>query len=191
MLNSNLEELYESLSESGYNIFNKSDSFYQDNCATYTTINGTDIILSDRKKDIYTESQNQSICQVGCELKSYNQTTRKAKCDCSVTDESTELTDLNIENLFSKKQIEESFYNTLSNSNFQVLKCYKLLFSSPFVKNIGEIFMTILFAILLVLTIIFWFMGPKKISNYINIVLKFDFTKKINNKKKIRKKMTS
>ena len=127
------------------------------------------------------------MCQIGCELKSYNQTTRKAKCDCSITDESTELTDLNIENLFTKKQIEESFYNTLSNSNFQVLKCYKLLFSSPFAKNIGEIFMTVIFAMLLILTIIFWFMGPKKISNYINFVVKYDFTKNIINKKNQKK----
>ena len=45
VLNSNLEEIYESLSESGYNIFNENDSFYQDNCATYTTANGTDMLL--------------------------------------------------------------------------------------------------------------------------------------------------
>ena len=38
--------------ESGYDIFDKSISFYNDICTKYTTENGTDIILSDRINDI-------------------------------------------------------------------------------------------------------------------------------------------
>ena len=123
-LNSDVELLVKSLSESGYNIFNENDSFYQDICATYTSVNGTDILLSDRKKDIY---QSQSMCQIGCEFQNYNSTTKKAKCDCSVISKTIE--DVHTDNLFDNKEISRSFYQTLSNSNFRVLKCYKLVFN--------------------------------------------------------------
>ena len=193
-LNDNVETLYESLSEYGYNLFNESDSFYNDNCATYTTFNGTDILLSDRKKDIYSEVQNQSMCQVGCELKLYNKTTKKLRCDCSLNQELEELTDFNIEKLFSQKVIEETFYNTLVNSNFKILKCYKLLFTSETIKNIGEIIMTILFAIFIILMIIFCIKSKKKINSYITSILRSkiittqDNMKYNKNKKKVKYK---
>ena len=84
-LNSNIKQLYSSLNESGYNLFNERDSFYDDLCTTYTSFNETDILLSDRKKDIYTEGQSQPICQKGCKLSSYDLNYHKARCDCSVS----------------------------------------------------------------------------------------------------------
>ena len=72
-----MEELYNSLSDSGYNLFNSNDSFYQDICTTYTTINGNDMLLSDRKKDIYSLSADISMSQTGCTLESYNSETKK------------------------------------------------------------------------------------------------------------------
>jgi len=71
-LNSNIKKLYNSLNELGYNLFNENYSFYQDICTTYTSENKTDILLSDRKKDIYMEGQSQPICQKGCKLSSYD-----------------------------------------------------------------------------------------------------------------------
>ena len=170
-LNDKIEELYESSSESGYNIFNKNDSFYQDNCASYTTDNGTDILLSDRKKDIYTKIQSQSMCQVGCELHSYVKERKKIKCNCSINPQSQELTDLNIENMFTRKIVEETFYKTLNNSNFRVLKCYNLLFTCNSLKNIGEIIMSIIVFIFTVLMIVFCFTSKKQIDSYINFLL--------------------
>ena len=52
----NLQEetlsLYNSLNESGYNLFDANDVFYNDICTPYTTENGTDISLFDRKEII-------------------------------------------------------------------------------------------------------------------------------------------
>ena len=179
VLNNYIEELYNSLSQSGYNIFDGNDSFYQDICATYTTINGTDILLSDRKADIYSEGQNQPICQVGCTLKSYNHNSKKAKCDCSITKYTAELTDLNIEDLFAKKVIEDNFYKTLANSNFKVLKCFKLLFTSKINKNIGEILMTIIFIIFFILMLICSFTFQRIIRLHIKIILNKTFKKEM------------
>ena len=184
-LDETMESIYDSLSESGYNLFNENDSFYQDICATYTTINGTDIILADRKKDIYTTSQSISMCQTGCQLKTYNSTTKKANCDCSIRQ--NEVKDLDIDNLFDKNEISDNFYKTLANSNFQVLKCYKLIILNDMIKkNIGEILMTIIFIILSIFLIISCVSHNHKIKSYINIILHNNKFKR--NKEKAKEK---
>ena len=100
------------------------------------------------------------MCQTGCELESYNSTSKKAKCNCSIKEET--ISNLNIDDLFDKKKISESFYKTLSNSNFQVLKCYKLIIDfSLILKNYGEVFMTIFFLIFIILMIIYCINGQK------------------------------
>ena len=112
------------------------------------------MLLYDRKKDIYEVGQNQSMCQVGCKFLAYNITSKKAKCNCTASEE--EITSLDVDDLFGKKEILDNFYNTLTNANFHVLKCYKLIIIlSKIVKNIGEILMSILFIIFLVLAIIY------------------------------------
>ena len=170
VLDDNIELIYDSLSESGYNLFNENDSFYHDICATYTTVNGTDILLSDRKTDIFASTQNQTMCQTGCELESYNSTKKKAICNCNI--KKVALNDLFVDNLFDMKEISNNFYKTLSNSNFQVLKCYKLLFSSLISKNIGEIFMAILLVIVIILNIISYINGPNKIHSFIDLIIR-------------------
>ena len=170
ILEDSLDLLNDRLSESGYNLFNENDSFYHDICAVYTTENDTDMLLSDRKNYIYSSTKNQTMCQTGCELESYNSITKKAKCSCAINKE--EITDLNVDNLFEKREIAKSFYNTLSNSNFRVLKCIQLVFSSQFKKNIGENMMTVIFILFTVLITINCIKGPEKIHYYINIILK-------------------
>ena len=45
--------LYDKMNQLGYNLFDSSDSFYHDICATFTSESGTDMLLSDRKQDIF------------------------------------------------------------------------------------------------------------------------------------------
>ena len=169
-LNSSIESIFNSLSQSGYNLCNENDSFYQDICATYTSVDGTDIILADRKKDIYSTGQSLSMCQTGCILKSYNTTTKKANCDCAVN--LNEIEDLNVENLFDKSEISEKFFKTLANANFQVLKCYKLIIDFDIIKkNYGEIIMASLFVIFFILLIISCIRHHSKIQSYISLAL--------------------
>ena len=187
-LNNDMDAIFDTLGNSGYNIFNKNDSFYQDICTTYTTVNGTDMLLSDRQKDIYTESQNLSICQTGCILLAYNKTSKKAKCNCSVEEESSsDLTDLNVDTLFTKEVIEENLFKTLKNSNFLVLKCYKKLFTLQILKNYGEILMSSIFLVFLFLTIVFCITGPKTISSFIKSILR----NKMNNMNNKRRKLNN
>ena len=69
----------------------------------------------------------------------------------------------------------------MANSNFQVLKCYKLIIDLDRIKkNIGEILMIFLFILLFILLIISCIVHQKKIHAYIQIILRtFLFNKNI------------
>ena len=165
--------LIEKTSQLGYNIFNESDSFYNDICTKFTTENGTDILLSDRKKDIFTQTLNKSICQIGCEFESYNTKSKKAKCNCEVSKDSiSEIISLNIDDLFNKKSIGENFYSTLANSNFRVMKCYYIAFDpSNFPRNYGKTFMTILLISFGITIIIYFIKGIIQIDKLLSTIL--------------------
>ena len=60
VLNDETESLYKSLNSSGYNLFDLNDSFYHDVCTTYTTADGTDLVLVDRM-NIYHDKKNKLI----------------------------------------------------------------------------------------------------------------------------------
>ena len=174
--------LYDSLSESGYNLFDSEDDFYNDICATYTSPNGTDMTLEDRKKEMFSLSGNISMCQEGCIFESYNKTTKKAKCDC---DTQTESIETNIDNInFDKKGIGNSFLSTLTNSNFLVLKCYKLALNlSKILKNKGQIIMSIIIFLYIILLLVYCIRDRKMIRVYIQGILKNKITNFNNNKK--------
>ena len=152
LLDPKIELLYQSLNESGYNLFNPNDSFYNEICTTFKTENNTDIIIEDRRKDYYESNANITLCQIGCIFQYYNITTKRSNCQCEVQNKNitTNIKDIK----FYTKEVLKNFLNTLKYSNFMVLKCYKLLLDiSKLNKNIGFIIMTIL----LILSIIFIF----------------------------------
>ena len=174
-LDSKIEELYDLLSKSGYNLFSDKNEFYNDICATYTTENGTDILLYDRRMDIYQLTVNISLCQEGCEFGSYDKNTKKAKCNCPLNQNTNEINNLDLSNIkFDKNEMLDRFKEVIDNSNFRVLKCYKLLLKfNLFIKNIGSIIMTILFILFLILLIIYKLVSSKKIHFYIQNIIKY------------------
>ena len=155
------ESLYNSGASFGYNLYDPENSFYNDICSTYTSENGTDITLSDRKNEIYNNNlKNNTLCQDDCTFISYNSTTKKAKCDCSVQTEEI-IADFNVVNV--KNLIKDSLINTLKNSNFLVLYCYKLVFSlKGQIRNIGSYIMIILFLANFILMILYFILGRKR-----------------------------
>ena len=179
-----IEGLYRWLMQSGYNLFDSKDIFYNDICAVYTTQNGTDMLLYDRRKDIYQSTVNISLCQNGCNFQSYNIITKKAKCNCIIQTNKIK-TDIS-EIKFDKNEMVDQFYETLENSNFRVLICYKLVFNlKVFKKNIGCIFMTILLFLFEILIIIYIIVGSKKINEFIQIIIKNKYFTNDNNNSNI------
>ena len=61
--------------------YNPSSDYYNDICYSYTTNDGTDIILSDRRTEYITNKM--SLCGTGCEYKGYNSEIKKSKCECN------------------------------------------------------------------------------------------------------------
>ena len=151
VLSEKIQDLYEDLADSGYNLFDINDSFYQDICTPYESENGTDVLLSDRKNDFY--SINETMCQANCNYSDYSFESTYLKCKCNVENDNID-TD-NIEK-FSGKMIFSSFYEVLKYSNFKVVKCYKLVFNiNVLTKNYGSLAVIINFSFYLAFFIIY------------------------------------
>ena len=55
-----------SFADQGIDVFNTKDNFFNDLCHKYDNKEGKDIIIDDRRADIY---QNATFCQDGCSYK--------------------------------------------------------------------------------------------------------------------------
>ena len=159
------------LKENGYNAFDINDDFYNDVCSVYTAQNGADMVLYSRKTRIYDSVKELYLCQKGCEFASFDTNTSKAECHCIAQTNDT-ITDVS-KISFEKADFFDNFYKTLYNSNFRVLKCYKLTFSSKGVKsNYGFYIMTFLLATFIAFIIVHLIVGQTRIINIINNILK-------------------
>ena len=162
-LDNNTYALYQEIKNQGYDIFNPNDDFYNDICTKYTSVNGTDMTLNDRKELIYDESK--IFCQDNCDYKGINTETSLARCQCSATS-----SEISFESKqFSGIEIITSFYDVIKFSNFIVLSCYNLVFSSDGIKkNYGFIIMLIYIIFFMIMLIIFIFTGMKKIRDQLS-----------------------
>ena len=153
---------YEKLKESGYDMFNINDQFYQDKCTPFDSSNGTDILLTDRIDNIYNNDDTQ--CQSNCQFSLYSLESKYISCSCSIN---KNINNTKIEK-FNPKKIYESFYDVLKNSNFDIMKCYKILNNKNIItKNIGCIIVIILFLGRSVCFSIFLFKGINTLKIYI------------------------
>jgi len=154
------------LNEFGYDLYNINDAFYQDICSSFTSENGTDILLSDRKSDFY---ENTSLCENDCTYKGYNLNTKRVQCECSVKEE------IKIEEENKEKSIISSIFSESSFTNIKLLKCYKLVFSKKGQQNNkGSIIFLCIISTLVILSIIYAINQEKYIIRNIS---------KINNEK--------
>ena len=151
------KQKYEELEKQGYDLFDPNDSFYKDLCTPFKSENGTDVGLNDRKIDYFNKYyDNNTQCQKDCKYDYYASNSGYIKCECSVNDNiNTEK-----EEKFENKVIYESFYDILKNSNYKVVKCYKLVFNKDIIfKNHGSILVITYFLIYLIAFVMFLFFG--------------------------------
>ena len=147
--------IYGELKNQGYDIYNPNDTFYNDICTKYTSVNYTDLTLNDRKEIFY---DNKIFCQENCQYSGINLDIMHAKCECSLS-----TTEIEYESKkFSGIEIVTSFYEVFKYSNFLILKCYKIFFSLIGIKNnYGFIIMIVFLSLLIIFTTIFLFTGMK------------------------------
>ena len=111
---------------------NPKSGFYNDICYIYTSDRGTDFSLEDRKNQ-YIE-KNYSLCEENCDLKDYDDETKKAVCSCLIKIKLPLISEISID----KNRLKESFSNITNIANFKVMKCFKVLFTKQGILfNIG------------------------------------------------------
>ena len=161
-LNNQETSLYDDLNAQGYDLFDVNNSFFTDPCTPYTSSNGTDVSLLDRKDYYYNEEM--VLCEDVCKYINVNTSTKKVFCECKAK---TGVNTLNDQE-FSPQKLLESFFKIDTFANFEVLFCYKLLFSSRGLKkNICFYIMLVLFILFLVSILINLFTALKKIDGII------------------------
>ena len=150
-INLNKDSISE-FNNSGINIFDIKDNFFNDICNSYSNTSN-DIILHDRIKYIY---QNYSLCNQECIFNNIDLENMTILCDCSVKQNlSTELAPLNL---------QEEKESSIMDSNIGVIRCYHLVFSlENKLKNVGFL----IFAALIIINTLFlilYYIKRNKIS---------------------------
>ena len=143
-------------SDMGIDIFNVKDEFFNDICYPYSEGN-SDIILKDRLSDIY---ENYSVCEESCEYSNINLTRNTFTCKCNVKK--------NIDPTVKPPKLKEVVFDSLTDSNLGVIKCYKLVFDfkNKF-KNIGFCIFSGLIIIQIILLIYYCSGGITSIKKYL------------------------
>ena len=165
-----------SIDEDEVEKYDPNSDYYNDDCYAYTTENGTDIILNDRKNE-YVDN-NLSLCENDCSFNGYDPDTKKAKCECYTKVEINYISDIiSDENLLSNNfNISEN-----SKTNIGAMKCVSLLFSkNGLIKNIGSYIIFFVIVLFAAAIFIFYKCGYQLIEDNIREILALKLNKKTN-----------
>ena len=170
-----------SIDENNLFKYDQNSDYYNDECNTYTTENGTDIILDDRKKEF--SDNNMSLCENICEYTGYDKENKKALCECGIRYKDFLISDINNQNDLLANNL------TIDNtkSNIGALKCVETLFTKEgLITNIGSYILIIIIIIHLISIIIFYKCGIHIIETIIEDIIgeKQKLTKSEKKKKK-------
>ena len=177
--NLNLDKI-KNFENQGIDVFNSSDKFFNDICHPYNSENDIDIIIKDRRNDIY---KDVNFCRIGCNYGGINYTLKAVNCICNTTyiqdAEINITTNYDNQNKINFKNIKNSLLSSLFSFNIDVLKCYNLIFNLKIlVHNIG---FYCLFFMLLLQIIFFFIYLVKKLKNVKNFMISLN---RLNNKNK-------
>ena len=160
-----------SIDEEKIFIYEPKSEFYTDNCFPYTTENGTDIIITDRKQEF--KKKNLSLCENNCEYTGYDINTKKSSCECNVKNKMESIHEImNKSNLlFNNFSNEEDISNNIP-SNMETMKCTKTLFSKEgIMNNISSYIIFIIIAHFLLTLILFMKCGISSLESDIEDIL--------------------
>ena len=155
--------LISKFSDLGVDVFNINDVFFNDICKPYSDDgSNSDMILSDRVSDIY---QNVSLCGDDCDYVSFDIKRMAVNCNCKVKQEASDEPE--------KGNFASSITSAFLDSNFGVIKCYKLVFSlKGKLKNAGFWIFVIFIIFEIVIYIYYCYTGILPIKKYIEKEMK-------------------
>ena len=160
-----------SIDEEKIFIYEPKSEFYTDNCFPYTTENGTDIIITDRKQEF--KKKNLSLCENNCEYTGYDINTKKSSCECNVKNKMESIHEImNKSNLLSNNFSNEEDISNNIPSNMETMKCTKTLFSKEgIMNNISSYIIFIIIAHFLLTLILFMKCGISSLESDIEDIL--------------------
>ena len=163
---------------------NASSGYYNDICYTYTSENGTDISLSDRKKDFV--NNNLTVCEEDCDFVDYDNIYKKAICSCKVKTNSS----MKIGNIvIDKNKLYDSFTNINNIANIKVLNCYKLIFKiEAYKSNYANLILLLIILLFFITVIVFYCKDNPELMQLIDKIIFLKSNSKIIKKIVIQKK---
>ena len=171
----------------GYDIYNRSNIFYVDNCAPAQD-NGNDITLVDRAKYYYPKVL---ICNEGCKYNVIDFESQRFLCDCNSNLTYKEYKFDDIEKIEENEEDDSSYLDYfLSLINYKIILCMNLFFEfKSFYYNAGFYISFGTLLILLLLLGIFWIKGIEfiRIILYKNLPTKSMLKEILKNKNKEEK----
>ena len=177
-----------SINEDKVFIHDPNSDYYNDECYTYTTDNGTDILINDRQNEYI--DNNLSLCENNCTFIGYEQNTKKAICECETKPKIGLISDIiKDENILAN----DFNYTDDSTSNIATMKCIDTLFSKEgLLTNIGSYLLLFTLVFYAISVIIFYkcgyFMIEEKINEIVRNKKKNTKNTKITNINKINSK---
>ena len=120
-------ELAYNMSLIGVDIYNASDPFFTDICFPFTSEEGEDVSLEDRKDRYY---KNVSFCEEDCEYEGIDYLTQEAICQCNVKD--------NFITEILNNSLTSDILEVIESARIEVFRCYKNVFyKKGFLRNLG------------------------------------------------------
>ena len=155
------------ISENNIDKANASSDYYNDICYTDTSENGTDISLTDRKKNFV--NNNLTVCEEDCDFISYDYEMKKAVCSCKVkTNSSMKISG----NSIDIDKLLNSFTNFKNIANVKILKCYRLIFGiEAYKNNYGNLILLGIMLLLFITMIIFYCKGWNYLKELMDKIL--------------------
>ena len=142
-------------------VFNLSSEFYTDICFHYDSPINKDITLKDRVSIFF---PNITLCENGCSMKGVNSTEMRAICECKFNN----LINNNIlgNSAWYKNQMDQ-IQSFLSQTNIEIMKCFKEFFKrSYFIFSKGIIIIISFLVFEIILTIIYMILSKYPIIKY-------------------------
>ena len=160
--------------EQGIDVFNTQDKFFNDRCSKYDS--DQDVVLNDRRTDLF---QNVSFCGDECSYIGMDYTLMVAKCSCNPgniqDDYVTEETQDEIKKGITLNDLANSFTSEIFSFNFDVVKCYNLVFDKDIIKkNKGFFVLIIMISLQIIFFIYFMSKRFKPIRNFMLVFEPFD-----------------
>ena len=154
--------------------YDPNSGFYTDNCFTYTSENGTDVILDDRKQEY--SNNNLALCESNCNYTGYDVDNKQSSCNCYVKNKAnliSEIMEKPVNSNLDKEKSESSSKSSSGSSNIISIKCTKTLFSKEGLKNnISSYILLIFIGQFLISIILFVKCGYRLLNDKINKILR-------------------